>query len=175
MFRERWRGILRISCCLSRFIKGKNMGEDYLYANPDELFADISTLCHNGHKVKFTPKGMSMYPFIVGNRDSVVIQKVAFVRERDIVAARISGNGCVLHRVYSVSENRIVLMGDANLHVTEICSRKEVLATVVSIVRNGRHISCYSVKEQVAVKIWMYLLPLRRYLLWLLRKLRYRL
>lgn len=151
------------------------MVENFLCVTPDELFADISGLCRNGHKIRFTPKGMCMYPFIVGNRDSVVLHRADIIRRGDIVAARIQGKGCVLHRVYTISEDMVTLMGDSTLYAAENCTTKDVLATVIFIVRKGHPVNCHSARERLAVNLWMSLLPIRRYLLWVLRKLRYRL
>lgn len=146
-----------------------------LLIDSDDIMAEIATWCDSGHDVLITPKGMSMYPFVVGNRDSVVLRHTDIVRKGDMVAARIPEKGCVLHRVYAVSDECLVLMGDSNLYATEICSPKNVLAIVTKILRNGQQVNTDSKKERFAVKVWMFLLPLRGYLLWLLRKLQYRL
>lgn len=146
-----------------------------LQIDSNDIMTEIAKSCSDGRDVIFTPKGMSMYPFIVGSRDSVVLRKEYIIRKGDIVAARIPGKGCVLHRIYSLSGNRLTLMGDSNLCATEVCTRKDVLATVSAIVRNGKRINCHSTSERSAVKLWMCLQPIRRYLLWILRKLRFRL
>ncbi len=146
-----------------------------LRIDSDDLLTAIAALCSDGLNITFTPKGMSMYPFIVGDRDSVILYRTDKIRRGDIVAARISGMGCVLHRVYAVSDDRLTLMGDANCHFKEDCTPGDAVAVVKAIIRRRIHVDCLSYRERTAACIWMALLPVRKYLLWLLRKLRYRL
>ena len=56
-----------------------------------------------------------MFPFIVGGRDCVVLQKVVCIQEGDIVLAHLEGKRYVLHRIYYMNKDEIVLM------VTEMC------------------------------------------------------
>jgi len=146
-----------------------------LRIDSDDLLTTIAALCGDGLSITITPKGMSMYPFIVGDRDSVILYSSDKIRRGDIVAARIPGMGCVLHRVYAISDDRLTLMGDSNCHIKEECTSVDVVAVAKAIIRQGSHVDCHSYRERAAAGIWMALLPIRKYLLWLFRKLRYRL
>ena len=64
----------------------------------DMLLADVVSLLSSGHTVTLRAKGDSMFPFIVGGRDCVVLQRSRSVRVDDIVLARLPGRGYVLHR-----------------------------------------------------------------------------
>ena len=66
------------------------------------LFADVVALLSEGYTVTLRAKGSSMFPFIVGGRDSVALRKRKHVCKGDIVLARIPEKTYVLHRVCRV-------------------------------------------------------------------------
>ena len=127
---------------------------------PNEiLIPEIGRLLSEGREVELRPKGNSMLPFIRQGKDNVVLQKKVSVAKGDIVLADL-GSRFVLHRVIKEEGENLTLMGDGNVRGTEKCRRKDVLGTVVTILRNGN-------KEVVPGKgkVWRLLLPVRRYLL----------
>ncbi|MBP5518901.1 MAG: S24/S26 family peptidase [Bacteroidales bacterium] len=125
----------------------------------DILIPQIGELLSEGREVELKPKGFSMLPFIRPDKDSVVLKKKDSVSIGDIVLADLKGR-YVLHRVIKEDGEKLTLMGDGNVRGTEGCSRKDVLGTVVTIMKNG-------VKPVVPGKgkLWKTLLPARRYLL----------
>lgn len=129
------------------------------------LFADVVALLSEGYTVTLRTKGSSMFPFIVGGRDSVALRKRKHVCKGDIVLARIPEKTYVLHRVCRVEGDVFVLMGDGNVCVTETCRKEDILGTVLTITRNGRLMDCSSPAEALKVRFWRLALPVRRYLL----------
>lgn len=110
---------------------------------PNEiLLAEAGELLAEGKDVELMPKGVSMLPFIVGDRDSVVLRKDDDLRPLvagDIVLARMNGPVYVLHRIVRIGEGRIVLKGDGNLNATETVEPGDVLGRVISVVHpSGR-------------------------------------
>ena len=93
----------------------------------DIIVPEIARLVAEGTKVAFTPKGVSMLPFILGGRDSVVLMKAEDPRIGDIALARI-GTSYVLHRIIGIEADVVTLMGDGNVAGTEKCSRADILA-----------------------------------------------
>ena len=107
-----------------------------------------------------------MLPFIRGEKDSVNLKRFDAVEVGDIVLARIAPQRYVLHRIIAIEGDTVTLMGDGNLVGTESCRLSDILGTVREIIRpNG------SVKKVTKGTIWRKLLPVRRYLLWVYRKL----
>ena len=129
------------------------------------VMAEICRQLADGMKVEFTPKGVSMLPFIRGGRDSVVLARPGELIEGDIVLARLSSGSYVLHRIISIDGPEIVLMGDGNIHGVEKCSVGDVIAVSERIIRNGKAVECRSEKHLRKVAIWQKLRPVRRYLL----------
>ncbi len=131
----------------------------------DVLFDEVVSMLSKGYTVTLHAKGNSMFPFIVEGRDCVVLQKAVRIQEGDIVLVRLAGKRYVLHRIYHVAGNEIVLMGDGNVHGRERCRTEDICGVVLEIIRDGRFISCHSPKERRNVRLWRKLLPFRRYIL----------
>lgn len=128
------------------------------------LIPEMGRLLAEGREVEFQPKGSSMLPFIRGERDSVVMLRRPTVAVGDIVLARVS-SGFVMHRVFAIDGENLTLMGDGNVRGTETCRRDDVLGTVTAIIRDGQ--SC----PPGDGRFWRTLLPIRRYLLAIIRRL----
>lgn len=131
----------------------------------DLFFDDVISMLSEGHTVTLRAKGNSMFPFIVSGRDCVVLQKATHVQAGDIVLARLSGERYVLHRIYYMDKNKVVLMGDGNVRGRERCQREDICGIVLKIIRGGRLISCSSAQAQRNFRLWRKLLPVRRYIL----------
>ncbi len=141
-----------------------------LRLNNKDVFDTLGTTCAEGSEISFVPSGMSMYPFIVGGRDTVVLSAPRDISKGDIVAARIPPRGeCVLHRVYKVCGRELMLMGDANLVTVEKCTLGDVVAKAVAIVRNGRRVSLSARRERLAAAVWIAMRPLRKPVLYVVR------
>ena len=97
------------------------------------LFPEVAALLEEGHTVTLKAKGTSMMPFIVGGRDSVVLQKADRVAVGDIVLARLDDGRHVLHRVTGLAEGGKVvnLMGDGSIRCRETCRRSDLLGKAV--------------------------------------------
>lgn len=59
-------------------------------------------------------------------------------------------------------------MGDRNLHILEVCMKKNIIGKVYEIERNGKKINPYSFSEKIKATVWRTLRPVRRYLINLL-------
>jgi len=137
----------------------------------DVMLGEVRKMIAEGHSVTIKVKGVSMLPFIVGERDSVRLVKPTALKERDIVLAEIDEGHYVLHRIKRIEPNRITLMGDGNLKGMEYCRPKDVAGKVDLIFRNGKNVNPNASDEQRNVGIWLTLTPIRRILLAIYRRL----
>ena len=135
-----------------------------------ELIPAIGKLIEEGQEVIFKPKGMSMLPFIRGGRDSVLLRKADELKVGDIALAEISEGRYVLHRIETIEDEMIVLMGDGNLVGRERCRKEDVMAIAVKIIKENKEIDCQSPRHMRMAEIWKRLLPVRRYLLAIYRR-----
>ena len=126
------------------------------------MHRDLESL-QEGKLVAIVPQGISMLPFIEGGVDQVFLLKKEKVEMGDIVLVEYKGKH-ILHRVYAIDGEKVVLMGDGNLEGTEEVMVEEVMGTVVEIVHKGRR------RKPGKAWLWRHSLPLRRYLLKIHRK-----
>ena len=129
-------------------------------------------MLREGHSVILRPRGNSMLPFIHGQYDNVKLEKLSEVKVGDIVLAEVAVDRFVLHRVFEKDGSYLTLMGDGNYSGVEHCTEKDVIGTVTEIIRhNGRRIDPYSRSEMRLARAWRRIMPLRRYLLGVYRRL----
>ncbi len=140
------------------------------------ILSEAIRLVKEGVCVTFPVKGNSMLPFIVGGRDSVILEKPGALQWGDVVLALVEsdnkqGKHYVIHRILGLDGSDVTLMGDGNLLLRERCKRSDVCAKVLQVVKpNGKKISFNSFWNRFAAKLWFFLLPFRRYLLWIFNK-----
>ena len=155
----------------------------------DILLEEIERLLKEGKEVIFTPRGVSMRPFIEGGVDSVTLIKKHTIAVGDIVLAHIADR-YILHRIVKLSTTQLstsklddffpygsadrvlqdkelstfnfqlTLQGDGNLQGYEHCSSEDILGTVIEIRSPKGH-----KKPLTKGRLWRLLKPLRKYLL----------
>ena len=127
--------------------------------SPIEFFFFFFPILALGRAVSFRVNGNSMYPFL-SDGDSVIIKSKPRYRKWDIVFAKVSSSDqIVLHYIAGDMGDSFKLMGSANLCQEEICLKTDVAACL-------QHPRINRWK----VGLWHILLPYRRYLLWLYRR-----
>ena len=129
-------------------------------------------LVDEGVSVTFPVKGYSMLPFIIGGRESVILQKPHVVRLGDVVLAWVDDCRYVVHRVISIEGERVILMGDGNIVGVEHCLLSDVKALATHVVdAKGRKHDLYAPWRQRASRLWWQMRPVRRYILAIYRRL----
>ncbi len=136
-----------------------------------EIIEEVLRLVEEGLSVKLPVKGVSMLPFIDGGRDCVILRKSDDTKVGDIVLALVDGHRYVLHRVIKLEGEYVRLMGDGNIVGTEKCKISDVRALATHVVKGkGKQRYLYSKKRIFFANLWMRLLPVRKYLLAIYRK-----
>ena len=139
----------------------------------DILIPEIERLLKDGKEVRFTPSGVSMRPFIEGDRDSVILSSLSRnPRIGDILLVRLESNSpmsnvqspmsptFVLHRLVRIEGDTLVLQGDGNLVGEERCGASDIIGIVKRIESpSGRR------KPLTRGRLWYWLYPVRRWLL----------
>lgn len=130
----------------------------------DILLSKVEAFLNEGKEVVIRARGNSMLPYIRDGKDSVVLKKCDEVSVGDIVLVSLPGR-YVMHRIISSDGDSLIMMGDGNIRGTESFWRKDVIGKVIWIVReDGRHI------KPGKGRLWRKLLPVRRYLLGIYRR-----
>ena len=131
----------------------------------DILIPELARLLNEGKDVRFTPSGVSMRPYIEGDRDSVILTPQTRVPQvGDILLAEVEtlcGNKTyVLHRLIRIEGETLVLQGDGNLAGEERCKAADIIGRVKRIENPKGHR-----KMLTRGRVWYLLKPVRKWLL----------
>lgn len=131
----------------------------------DILIPELARLVAEGKEVRFTPSGVSMRPFIEGDKDSVILAPLTRdPRKGDILLAQVETldgrKTYVLHRLIRIEGTNYILQGDGNLSGEERCTREEIIARVNRIESPKGH-----KKPLTRGRMWHWLFPVRKWLL----------
>ena len=137
-----------------------------------EIIDEAIRLVDEGVSVTLPVNGNSMLPFIIGGKESVILQKPEQLIVGDVVLAWASSGRWVVHRIIHIDGDNVTLMGDGNLVGTEHCLLNDIKARVTHVVdAKERTHYLYKGWRKLAAKVWYWLRPVRRYLLAIYRRL----
>ncbi len=136
-----------------------------------ELIPAIVKLLDEGHTVTLPLHGYSMRPFLEDGRDKALLRKARNPKVGDPVLAEVGQGNFVLHRIVKITGDDVVLRGDGNIGV-ERCRLSDVKGEVIGFYRKGRTTldKTNGMKWRVYSLLWTSLLPVRRYLLAVYRR-----
>ena len=140
------------------------------------FFADVLEVLRQGKQATIPVKGFSMLPFIRGGKDLVVLERAGEDLEAgDIVLFRMGppdSGRYVMHRILSIDGDRVDIMGDGVPKNQEHVRKEQILAKAVTILRGGRRaVDPSSPRQRRLVRLWQWLRPARRYILFIYRHL----
>lgn len=140
----------------------------------NEIFIpEVVARINKGKNVTIPLRGYSMRPFLEDRRDSAVLVKVKHPLEiGDVVLGQLPDGRYALHRIISIADGKIQMLGDGNLTPDPVITEDKVLASAYSFYRKGRTVPdlVEGRKFKIYSWCWMKLRPLRRYLLYIYRK-----
>ena len=138
----------------------------------EQIIQEAIRLVEEGISVTLPVNGRSMLPFIIGGRESVILQRPTGLKVGHVVLAWADGGHYVVHRVISIEGDDVTLMGDGNLAGTEHCQRNDIKALATHVVdADGQTHDLYSKARWIGARVWWHARPARRYLLALYRRL----
>lgn len=123
------------------------------------MFSVVRDMLLEGSPVRVSVKGRSMLPFFLSG-STVLLRpiKEEDFRKYNVVLAD-TGHNFVIHRIISLDGNRVTLLGDGNIYGTETMTRDKVYGII----------DC-SRMHLFFARIWLWLRPVRRYPLAILRR-----
>ena len=141
-------------------------------SNSDYIIEEAIRLVREGVGVTLPVDGQSMLPFIIGGKESVILQRPGLIDVGDVVLAWVENRRYVVHRIIQIDDDCVTLMGDGNLMGTEHCLLNLIKARVKHVVdEKERTHDLYKGWRKLAAKVWYWLRPVRRYLLAIYRRL----
>ena len=132
-----------------------------------DLFPIIEELLACNKQAIFTISGYSMLPFMGSQRDQVLLGKRDFesLKKGEIILFQLDCGKYILHRIYKVTSDGYLTMGDGNLHYDGVIRPDQVIGVVEKIYRKNKEIDCSSTWFKIISRIWMVLRPIRKYIL----------
>jgi hypothetical protein len=120
-------------------------------------------LLQEGHTVAINPIGSSMFPLFIHCDDQAVLAAadVSRLRRGDVVMYRRDSGMLVLHRIWRVKKDGFYMVGDNQTQPEGPLRAEQIMAVMVSFVRNGRQISCKNPAYVVLSRGWLFLRPFR--------------
>ncbi|MBR4594935.1 MAG: S24/S26 family peptidase [Bacteroidaceae bacterium] len=137
------------------------------------IIQEAARLVADGISVTFPVKGRSMIPFIIGGKESVILQRPDNLKVGHVILAEVGLDRYVVHRIIRIDKEsgRITLMGDGNIRGTESCMQQHVLARATHVVDpQGRRRPLESRRQMFKARIWYWIRPFRRIILAVLRR-----
>lgn len=124
---------------------------------PNELFFTwVEEELAQGNDVRIRMKGISMLPFLRGEKDDVKIVPCCpdELMPMDVVLFRYHGKH-VLHRIIRRRKDELWMQGDGSFVAIEQCHTKDVVGKMVKIYRpSGREVSVNSWQWRWASHLW---------------------
>ena len=136
------------------------------------VIKEAIAMLQEGRRVVLAVKGTSMYPFIIGGKESVeLVSPQAPLKVGDVVLAWVDGTHYVIHRIIGIEGNQVSLMGDGNIRGIEHCSKDEVAAIAEYVISpKGKRRYLYTKGRMRFARMWRRLLPVRRWILAIYRR-----
>ena len=137
-------------------------------ANSAEIFPVVQQILQNENsRVSVIVTGSSMYPFLREGIDSVELMKPDFgrLKKLDIVLIKRSNDVYVLHRVYKKEVDHFFMNGDNQVWIEGPLYPEQLIAVVSSVIKSDRKIPSRSYRLLIPAGIWMFLFPVRRFLI----------
>ena len=143
-------------------------------SNNDYIIEEAIRLVREGVGVTLPVDGQSMLPFIIGGKESVILQRPGLIDVGDVVLAWVENRRYVVHRIIQIDDDCVTLMGDGNLMGTEHCLLSDIKARVTHVVdAKERTHDINNRWRKLAAKMWFWLRPMRRYLLAIYKKVKW--
>ncbi len=127
---------------------------------------DVVKLLEEGKTVQIKPQGSSMYPMFVPGRDCAIIKKVnpGQLRIGDVVLYRRDSGILVLHRIWNITKEGVLLVGDNQTCIEGPLKINQMIGVLVSFLWKGRKVSIYNPIYLLLSRGWLILLPYRKHI-----------
>ena len=125
-----------------------------------EFFQCVEQMLQQGKEVEIAVKGQSMRPFLKHGEKVIVapLTHHTLLKRGMIILARTADGTVMMHRIFRISGEQIVMKGDGNLYQTEYIKTNHILGIVSSVYRKGREVSLYTCPQRWTAWCWRNLL-----------------
>lgn len=140
--------------------KQKNIGKRIVDA--DTYIPVIRELVEEGNTVPFLITGNSMSPFMIHERDTILLRKPVFPLKKGTMAfyQRKSGQ-YVMHRICKIKDGKYYFVGDAQIIVEGPLEQEQIFAVVCGVKRKNKLEEPGTFWWEFFEHIWLLLRPFR--------------
>ena len=109
----------------------------------------ITDLLSEGKSVQLHPQGYSMYPLIVPERDEVIISplKDHKIKRGDVLLYRRKNDRLILHRVYTVKDDKVFFVGDNESVVEGPLEISQIYGIMTAFYHKRKKIQKHNIKS----------------------------
>lgn len=131
----------------------------------DTYIPVIRELVEAGNTVPFLITGNSMSPFMIHERDTILLKKPEFPLKKGTMAFYRRKTGqYVMHRICKVKDGKYYFVGDAQTAVEGPLEAEQIFAVVCGVKRKGRLEKPGTFWWEFFEHIWLWVRPLRPFL-----------
>lgn len=134
--------------------------------NAQQYLDVMKDLINQGETVPILISGFSMRPFLMHNRDTILVIKPSFpLKKGDVVLYQRLNGKYILHRIIKVnSDNTYNITGDAQSIIETGVRQSQIVGVVTKIYRKNKWITPKSPTWIFYSRVWVHTVPLRRYI-----------
>lgn len=139
---------------------------------PNSFFAEAADTLRSGQSVRLHVDGQSMYPFIHGGKDEILVEPYDGVSPLEPWCCPFYqwGGNYMIHRYIRTVDGVCEMLGDGNIYRIEKVPQKEIIGMLRIIYHpDGTQQDCSDPKWLRKAALWYRLRKIRRFLLPLFR------
>ena len=131
----------------------------------------IRAIVEEGHEVPLLITGNSMSPFLIHERDTILIRKPEMpLKKGDMVFYRRKNGQYVMHRIYRVSKNKngrnlYYMVGDAQQEIEGPIEENMIFGHIIKVCRKGEWTGRGDFWWEFFEHVWIRIVPLRKVVL----------
>lgn len=127
-----------------------------------EYLRILEELLHDHKTVKVPVSGNSMSPFLITERDCVLVQEPKRPLKRgDIVLFQRNSGEYILHRICRTKNDEFYIVGDAQTEIEGPIQRNQIFGHVIKVQRKGIWIDGSNFWWLFFQYVWIRIIPLR--------------
>lgn len=109
-----------------------------------DLIGDISERLEKGEIVEIFGEGKSMFPFIDGEKDKIVLENIKGrkLRAGEIYLYRKNDGRYAVHRAYRIDGDSVAMLGDGQVSIEYGIPKKNIAAVVRAVIKPNRRVDC---------------------------------
>lgn len=117
----------------------------------------IRKVLGEGGTFPFYPRGTSMKPFILAERDMVVLSPLPDrLKKYQIILYKRDNGAFVLHRIIRVNGSCCTMRGDNQFLSEPGIRRDQMIGIVTAISRNGRTVNPNDARRRITAAFWVW-------------------